>query len=592
MAGMAWVGRFLKWFLPPAQPDTDELDRVRLAILIAWVMVVVFVVLSTIHLAARNLLEAVINLGLASVAAAGPFSLRAGVPYRIVLNGVLAACFAGTISLVLVHGAGVNTATVAIAEVPIFATLLGGIRVGAIWVAMCGVAGVVIGFLGRAGRLAPTSTYETRLFNDHAALLVITGTLFLVAALYEQGRRNSLARIAALNASRQAIEREKMEIEIAARVAHTERLASLGRIAAAAAHEINNPLSYVANNLEFARWAVGQLEDQDEMRNALADAHEGVERIEQIVQDLRGVTSHDDDTIGSVDLARVMMSAMKMAAAHTRPRAKVTTVFGDNRRVVGNEGRLVQVFLNLIVNAAQALPEGQASQHEITIRTEADGDRIKITVEDNGTRAPGAVLSGSKELAFSKYGDGAALGLALSQGILDSIGGTLHFDSRPGATVATVTLVAGTETAPVPAPPAEVPSARVCDVLIIDDEVSVARAIARGLRAHRVTIVERGREALALLAEGRRFDLILCDLMMPELSGMDVHDEIARNYPDELTHLAFMSGGAFTERAKEFCARITLPMLDKPIDLKQVRALLEPRTHAGTDHEALARHAN
>jgi signal transduction histidine kinase len=590
MARMGSAGRFLKWFLPPIHPDADEVDRIRLAILIAWVMVVVFVVLSMIHLAARNLLEALINFGLAVVAAAGPFSLRFGISYRIVLNGVLAACFVGTVSLVLVHGPGVNTATVAIAEVPIFATLLGGIRVGAIWVALSGIAGVVVGLLGHAGRLAPTSTYETRLFNDHAALLVITGTLFLVAALYEQGRRNSLARIAALNASRQLIEREKMEVELAARVAHTERLASLGRIAAAAAHEINNPLSYVANNLEFAQWTVGQLEGQDEMRKALVEAHEGVERIRRIVQDLRGVTSHDDDTIESVDLARVMMTATNMAAPHTRPRAKVTTTFGDNRRVVGNEGRLVQVFLNLLVNAAQGIPEGDASHHEIVIRTKAAGDRVEITVEDSGTR--GAVITSSKELALSKHGDGAALGLALSQGILDSIGGTLHFDSRPGCTVATVTLIAGTEHTATPVPPAEVPSEDVFDVLIIDDEIGVARAIARALRPHRITIVERGRDGLALLAEGRHFDLILCDLMMPELSGMDVYDEIARTYPHALVHLAFMSGGAFTERAKKFCATTTLPFLDKPLDVKRIRALLQQHGHAHDDAPPLAHHAN
>ncbi|HEY0254465.1 MAG TPA: ATP-binding protein [Kofleriaceae bacterium] len=587
---MGGVGRFLKWFLPPTHPDADELDRMKLAVLTAWVMVVVFVILSTIHLAARNLLEALINLGLATAAAAGPLALRLGISYRVVLNAVMAVCFAGTISLVLVHGAGVNTATVAIAEVPIFATLLGGIRIGALWVVLSGTAGVVIGFLGRLGRLAPTSTYETRLFNDHAALLVITGTLFLVAALYEHGRRNSLARIAALNASRQVIEREKMEVEIAARIAHTERLASLGRIAAAAAHEINNPLSYVANNLEFAQWAASELEGQDEMRNALVDAQEGVERIERIVRDLRGVTSHDADTIGSVDLSRVMMTATKMAAAHTRPRARVTTTFADTRRVVGNEGRLVQVFLNLLVNAAQALPEGNALHHEIKIRTRAAGDRVEITVEDTGSRVRNAVILGAKELEFSKHGDGAALGLALSQGILDSIGGTLHFDSRPGSTIATVTLIAGTETTV--APPAEAPSARVLDVLIIDDEIGVARAIARGLRPHNVTIVERGREGLSLLAEGRHFDLILCDLMMPELSGMDVHDEITRAYPHVLPHLAFMSGGAFTERAKEFCARITLPFLDKPIDLKRIRALLQEVRYSDTSIEASARHAN
>lgn len=571
---MAWAGRFLSWFLPPAHRDDDELDRIKLAILIAWVMVVVFVILSTIHLVARNPLEAAINLGLALVAAAGPTALRIGVSYRIVLNAVLAACFLGTVSLVLVHGAGVNTATVAIAEVPIFATLLGGIRIGALWGAFSGIAGIVIGLLGRAGRLAPTSTYETRLFNDHAALLVITGTLFLVAALYEQGRRRSLARIAALNASRQAIEREKMEVELAARVAHTERLASLGRIAEAAAHEINNPLSYVANNLEFAQWAVGQLEGQDEMRNALGDAHEGVERIARIVQDLRGVTSHDDDTIGSVDLARVMMAATKMAGAHTRPRARVTTVFGDNRRVVGNEGRLAQVFLNLLVNAAQRLPVGNASHHEIKIQTASAGDRVAITVEDS-----------SQDVAFSKHGDGAALGLALSEGILDSIGGTLRFDSRPGCTVATVTLIAGTETSPAASPPAEAEDHSALDILIIDDEPAVARAIARGLRPHRTTVVDNGRAGLALLAEGRHFDLILCDLMMPELSGMDVHDAIARTYPHALVHLAFMSGGAFTERATEFLARVTLPFFDKPIDLKRLRALLQERSYvaAGAD---------
>ncbi|MFT3697765.1 MAG: response regulator [Kofleriaceae bacterium] len=575
---MTRVGLFLKWFLPPDYPESDELDRVRLAVLIAWVMVVVFVVLAAIHLVARNAVEALLNFALAFAAAAGPVALRIGVSYRIVLNCVLLACFASTVSLVLLYGAGVNSATVAIAEVPIFATLLGGVRIGAIWVALSGIAGVVIGLLGHAGMLVPTVNHDTRLFNDHAALLVITGTLFLVAALYEKGRRNSLARIAALNTS-------KMEVELAARVAHTERLASLGRVAAAAAHEINNPLSYVANNLEFVQWTVTQQDGQDEMKTALVDAREGVERIARIVKDLRGVTADGDDTIVNVDLARVMMTATKMAAAVTRPRARVTSTFEDNRRVIGNEGRLVQVFLNLIVNAAQEIPEGQVSQNEIAIRTRAAGDRVEITIEDTGARVHGAV--------FSKHGDGAALGLALSQSILDSIGGTLAFDSRPGRTIATVTLSVGQGVSTEPLPVAdEAPVVRIFDVLIIDDEVAVARAIARGLRPNRVTTVETGREGLALLAQGQHFDLILCDLMMPELSGMDVHDEIARTYPQVLVHLAFMSGGAFTERAKEFCARITLPFLDKPIDMKRLRAILEAQGVAQSGAPEIVRHAN
>lgn len=576
------MGRFLTWFVPVDYPDPDELDRIRLALLIAWVMVAVFVVLAAIHLAARNQLEALINFGLAMMAAAGPFALRLGVSYRVVLNAVLAACFGGVISLVLVHGAGVNTATIAIAEVPIFATLLGGIRTGAVWLVLSGTAGVVIGFLGRAGLLVPTSTYETRLFNDHAALLVITGTLFLVAALYERGRRNSLARIAALNES-------KLEVEVAARIAHTERLASLGRIAAAAAHEINNPLSYVGNNIEFVQSSINQLGSQlggqEELCSALEDAHEGVKRIARIVQDLRGVTAHHDDTIGSVELSHVMMTATKMAAGHTRSRAKITTSFGDNRRVLGNEARLAQVFLNLIVNAAQALPEGDAGNHEIKIRTRSAGERVEVTVEDDSTRA--RAVTNNNELELPKHGDGVALGLALTRGILDSIGGTLGFESRPGCTIATVTLIAAS-----PPPPEEVPKVPIFRVLIIDDETAVARAIARGLRPHEVTVVERGRDGLALLGQGQRFDLILCDLMMPELSGMDVHDEIARDYPQALPHLAFMSGGAFTERAKEFVERNIVPFFDKPIDMKRVRALLQERGYPPADGASYAQHTN
>lgn len=118
------------------------------------------------------------------------------------------------------------------------------------------------------------------------------------------------------------------------------------------------------------------------------------------------------------------------------------------------------------------------------------------------------------------------------------------------------------------------------EVLVIDDEPLVARALARCLRPNHVTIAAGGREGLALLAEGRNFDLILCDLMMPGLTGMDVHEEITRLHPHALPSLVFISGGCFTERAEAFRASVTVPFLEKPIDLAKLRALLMERAHS------------
>ncbi|MEP7126675.1 MAG: ATP-binding protein [Byssovorax sp.] len=596
------LGAFIGWFIPADLAEPAEVDRVRLSVATAWVMVGILLILAVIHAIARNGREAAINVGLALGIACGPFALRAGVPPRRVLSVVLAACLAGTGSLVLVHGAGVNPATVAIAEIPIYATLLGGIRFGAVWAVLAGLAGLAVGVLGHAGLIPPTSEPGTRLFNEHAALLVITGTLFLVAALYEIGRHRALDRIAALDARHLAVERERMEAVMAAHSARTERLASLGRIAAAAAHEINNPLSYVSNNLEFAEQALARLAGQAEVIQALAEARDGVERIRRIVLDLKGAARPGDDVIGSVDLARALETAIKMAEGHTRSRARVLTTIGDPRHVVGNEGRLVQVFLNLLVNAAQAIPEGQASQHAIQVRTRASDDRVVIEIEDSGAGMSADVLARAKEPFFTtKLGEGLGLGLALAHGILESVGGTLYFDSKPGCTIARVTLAASggvseIDAAKAPAPLSPVVAVAVAptepketareatlvvdetfEVLVIDDEPLVARALARGLRPHRVTTTQSGREALALLAEGKRFDLIVCDMMMPELTGMDVHEEIARLYPDALPHLAFISGGSFTERAEEFLARVTVPLLDKPVDFAKIRALLQER---------------
>ena len=109
-------------------------------------------------------------------------------------------------------------------------------------------------------------------------------------------------------------------------------------------------------------------------------------------------------------------------------------------------------------------------------------------------------------------------------------------------------------------------------VLVVDDEPMVANAVRRLLRHdHDITIAASGPEALALLREGARFDVILCDLMMPQMTGMDLHAELAASIPDQAERLVFLTGGAFTQRAREFLDGTPHRRLDKPFDLAQLK---------------------
>ena len=117
-------------------------------------------------------------------------------------------------------------------------------------------------------------------------------------------------------------------------------------------------------------------------------------------------------------------------------------------------------------------------------------------------------------------------------------------------------------------------SARRGRVLVIDDEPSVARSVERILRAqHDVSVETDPRAALALLLGGETFDLVLCDLMMPGLTGMDLYDALAVARPDMAQRVVFVSGGATTPRAEAFVQSTDRPLLDKPFSINDLRAM-------------------
>ncbi|MEO8876908.1 MAG: response regulator, partial [Polyangiaceae bacterium] len=393
-----------------------------------------------------------------------------------------------------------------------------------------------------------------------------------------------------------AVEREirdtglrKRQREMSEQLVISERMASAGMLAAGVAHEINNPLAVVAANLELVATLLAQLassragekaspvgERLKELDGPLLDAREALVRIEAIVRDVKLFSRPQDAVRSTVDVKSVIESSIRLAGNEIRHRARLVEDYGDVQMVDSNEARLGQVVLNLLVNAAQAMPEGRASQNEIRVKTRmGSGNRVVIEVTDTGMGIPKDILPRIFDPFFTTkpIGVGTGLGLSLCHRMVTDLGGEIAVESEVGTgTLVRVTLPAATNT-PMVAKPirvAEGPTRR-ARVLIIDDEPAIGRTLARSLGSrHDVVTLTSGKEALARISAGERFDAILSDLMMPEVTGMEIHQELSRFAPDQAQRMIFLTGGAFTEDARNFLSVVQNARVDKPFDIAEI----------------------
>jgi PAS domain S-box-containing protein len=379
--------------------------------------------------------------------------------------------------------------------------------------------------------------------------------------------------------------------QLEARALHSERMAAVGTLAAGVAHEVNNPLAFVQSNVDHVARVVAAGGPGDSERGevlaALREAREGTERIRSIVRDLNSFSRAEDPRMKWLDLEDVLTSASSLAANEVRHRARLEREPGGAPPVYASEGRLVQVFVNLIVNAAHALPEGEADRHEIRLRTGTGEDGTAwAEVRDTGCGIPPELLPRLFEPFFTTKpaGRGTGLGLSICHTIVTGLGGRIEVESTPGrgSTFRVVLPAArGMPEAPPPEPekPRPEPAVKRGRVLVIDDEELVGTALRRLLgRVHDVRVSTRADTALEWLLAGEQYDLILCDVMMPHLSGMDFHAALGERLPSAQERVVFLSGGAFSPAAREFLARIpTGRKLDKPFDPAVLMELLRER---------------
>ncbi len=383
-----------------------------------------------------------------------------------------------------------------------------------------------------------------------------------------------------------AILRDQTETRsLQAQVMAADRMASIGAMAAGLAHEINNPLAYVVANLGFAIDALEARGETTEVLEALRGAREGVERVSNVVREIKMFTRAEDARSEDVDVEQVLRSAIKMGEHEIRHAANLSVSCDAVPPVHGNGARLGQVFLNLLLNAAQAFGEGRHKDNAVRVRLRSDeaGD-VVVEISDTGVGIAAEDMAHIFDAFFSTkpIGMGTGLGLSICRDIVAAHRGQLEVESTPGrGSTFRVVLPASTTRPPSKRVPSEPVAGRRGRVLVVDDDRAVAHGIRRTLaREHDVTVVTDSQEALARLLLGERYDVILCDVMMPGMDGIELYAELARESAELAARVVFVTGGAVTVRTREFRAESGLPFVDKPFDPAALRRLVRERVGA------------
>jgi signal transduction histidine kinase len=408
-----------------------------------------------------------------------------------------------------------------------------------------------------------------------------SGRHFEARVVLGGGGRDTVFVVRNVTEQRQAEARLRLALEERAdlerRLASSDRLAALGTLAAGVAHELNNPLTWVRGGLELVAEGVrGSSLPAAELApllEALDDARNGVERIRRTVQGLQAFAAPQGRPRVVLTLPEVVEKAAALVMNEVRHRARFVRQDEGAPPVRVDEGGLVQVVVSLLVNSAQSIGPGREDQNEIRVVTRADGGRAVLEVRDTGHGIAPEHLPRVFDPFFTTRGPGVGIGLGLSicHAIATTHGGTLAAESAPGrgATVRLTLPAAAAAAAPAGA------AAGRRRVLVVDDEPRVLATTARLLRAEfDVEVAGDGHAALERIRGGARYDAILCDLMMPHMTGMDFHAALSDHAPDLAARCAFLTGGAFTDEARRFLEAVPDRTLEKPFEVSALRAVV------------------
>lgn len=376
-----------------------------------------------------------------------------------------------------------------------------------------------------------------------------------------------------------------------------DKLATVGTLAAGIVHEINNPVAWVLTNLNFLKERLKKYENDikeyrfskddaythlEELKKELNSYHElvaesleGIVQVKDIVRDLKGFTRIDERNEVHADIHDILNSAIKIASSQCKHKIKIQKLYADNiPKGMFERGKLQQVFLNLIINAVQSiseLPEYSDKENILQIHTHLNKNEIYIDIADNGPGISPEVLPKIFDPFFTTKptGIGTGLGLSICKEIIEQIGGRISLQTEIGkGTTFTIVIplkVSKHSPKEITKPQGSSLIAPV-RILVVDDEPTLLKTIQRILEnQHKVTLAHGGQIALDLLKKNDfGFDIIITDLSMPTINGIDIYKYVKENAPGLEKHIIFMTGGTDSQHSKKFLNEVNNICVPKP----------------------------
>lgn len=369
---------------------------------------------------------------------------------------------------------------------------------------------------------------------------------------------------------------EKHQILERSLLAH--KMSTIGTLTLGIIHEINNPLIWLLSNLQFIKEKIKTFPAQDIKSHQLMasfsqytdESIEGAQKIAQIIHDLKGFSHVEDKKIIPVDIVEALNSAIHIVEHEIKQTMKLKKEFCvDMPLLLLSTNRLQQVFMNLIVNAAQSFTNPDSPKNLLIIKTIIEKNNLRIDFTDNGS----GIKPENMERLFLPFfttkpkGIGVGLGLSISYTIIIAMGGeiSVHSIINKGTTFS-VTLPLSMK-ASIDSDIKRIAKPKTqLKILIVDDLPNILNSLRRLLEDEQiVTVALGGRAALKILEDrGMSFDLIITDINMPDISGIDLYRYINKKHPKLGSQIIFLTGSILSEKINDFLGSINNPHLEKP----------------------------
>lgn len=367
---------------------------------------------------------------------------------------------------------------------------------------------------------------------------------------------------------------------------HTERLTAIGQLAAGVAHEVNNPASFVLSDLEELEEIVArELDGEAKARGEalVTEALQGLNHIIGIIRELGRFSRQREVGMTNLDVNELALTVVRLAGAHIKHTAKVSLELDANLRARGDHQQIVQILLNLLINAAQAFRDENVERNRVTVRGWRDAvqQRVVIEVVDNAGGVPEDIAASIFEPFFTTKSSagptsgGTGLGLSIGADLARRNGGSLSLArTGPGGSTFELTLpmalsdflATPVETGLRALPVGEPVTNERLRVLLVDDDPRIVRAHRRKLDPQfEVEEAIGGMQGLAKLLGPEHYDAVVCDLMMPDLNGLELRERVLAERPEYERRLILVSGGVARERDRETIERLGLAVVRKPV---------------------------